>query len=273
VGFVCGSKIVIRSEISAPSHHKMRLDGKVIIVTGAARGIGRAYALALAKEGAKVVVSDILADGANSTVSEIEKAGGSALAVIADVSKESDTKRLAEETANKYGRIDVLVNNAAKNTELKWGSFHEISVDLWDQVMAVNLRGPWLCIKSVFPYMKQQGGGKIVNISSGTFFLGTPGFAHYVAAKAGVIGLTRGLSRELGQYNITINAIAPGLTVTEVNTDVFTPAHLAEVNKAKALHRDQVPGDLVGTMLFLCSSDSDFMTGQTLVVDGGRHMH
>lgn len=251
----------------------MRLEGKTIIVTGAARGIGKTYAHALASEGANVVVSDILADGANSTVSEIQKGGGKAIAVVGDISKESDTTRIAKESTEKFGRIDVLVNNAAKNTDLKWGPFNEITADDWDKVMAVNLKGTFLCIKSVFPYMKQQGSGKIVNISSGTFFLGTPGLAHYVASKAGVIGLTKALSRELGQHNITINAVAPGLTITEVNADVFSPTHMAEVRKAKALQRDQFPNDLVGTMLFLCSSDSDFMTGQTLVVDGGRFLH
>ncbi|MGH2638421.1 MAG: SDR family NAD(P)-dependent oxidoreductase [Rhabdochlamydiaceae bacterium] len=258
--------------IYSPSY-QMRLEGKVIIVTGAARGIGKAYALALAKEGANIVVSDIIADGANSTVSEIQKTGGKAVAVIGDISRENDTNRIAEESAKKFGRIDVLINNAARNTDLKWGPFYEINVEEWGKVMAVNLRGTWLCIKAVFPYMKAQSGGKIINISSGTFFLGTPGLAHYVASKAGVIGLTRALSKELGQYNITINAIAPGLTITEVNADVFTPTYLVETRKSKALQRDQYPSDLVGTMLYLCSPDSDFMTGQTLVVDGGRHMH
>lgn len=251
----------------------MRLDRKVIVVTGAARGIGRIYALALAKEGARVVASDILAEGANETVSEIKKAGGEAISVIADISKEDDTNRLAEETVKAFGRIDGLVNNAAKNTELKWGPFNEIKVEEWDKVMAVNLRGTWLCIKSVFPFMKQQGGGKIVNITSGTYFLGTPGFAHYISSKAGVIGLTRALSKELGQHNININAIAPGLTVTEVNTSVFTPEYLGQVRKMKAFQRDQFPNDLVGTVVFLLSPDSDFMTGQTLVVDGGRHLN
>jgi NAD(P)-dependent dehydrogenase (short-subunit alcohol dehydrogenase family) len=251
----------------------MRLEGKVIIVTGAARGIGRVYAQALAKEGASVVVSDILAEGANDTASEIQKSGGRATAVIGDISKESDTNRIADETFKKFGRIDGLVNNAARNTDLKWEPFYEIKVEDWDKVMAVNLRGTWLCIKSVFPFMKKQGSGKIVNIASGTFFLGTPGFAHYISSKAGVIGLTRALSKELGQHNITINAIAPGLTVTEVNTSVFTPEYLGQVRKMKALQRDQFPEDLVGTVVFLLSSDSDFMTGQTLLVDGGRHMH
>jgi NAD(P)-dependent dehydrogenase (short-subunit alcohol dehydrogenase family) len=251
----------------------MRLEGKVVIVTGAARGIGRVYAQALAKEGASVVASDILSEGANETASDIMKMGGKAIPIIADISRENDTNRIAEETIKKFGRIDGLVNNAARNTDLKWGPFDEIKVEDWDKVMAVNLRGTWLCIKSVFPYMKKQGGGKIVNIASGTFFLGTPGFAHYIASKAGVIGLTRALSKELGQHNININAIAPGLTVTEVNTSVFTPEYLGQVRKMKALQRDQFPNDLVGTLLFLLSPDSDFMTGQTLVVDGGRHLN
>ncbi|MGH2639003.1 MAG: SDR family NAD(P)-dependent oxidoreductase [Rhabdochlamydiaceae bacterium] len=252
----------------------MRLEGKVIIVTGAARGIGKAYALALAKEGASIVVSDIMSEGASSTASEIQKAGGKALAVNGDISREDDTNRLAEESVKKFGRIDVLVNNAGKYAGLKRRPFHEIDVEEWDQVLAVNLRGTWLCTKAVFPYMKAQSGGKIINISSGTFFAGVTGFAHYVASKGAVVGLTRALSRELGQYNITINAIAPGFTITEANADVNKDAaYVGAMIKSRALQRDQYPSDLVGTMIYLCSSDSDFMTGQTLVVDGGRSMH
>lgn len=252
----------------------MRLDGKVIIVTGAARGIGKVYALGLAKEGANVVVSDILSDGANSTASEIQKMGCSAIAVPCDITKEADTKNLAEETAKKFGRIDVLVNNAGRYAGLRRRPFYEIDVEEWDQVMAANVRGTWLCIKAVFPYMSKQRQGKIVNISSGTFFAGVPNLAHYVTSKGAVVGLTRAISRELGQYNITINAIAPGLTITEANTDVNQdPKYRSDQLKSRSLQRDEYPSDLVGTMIYLCSSDSDFMTGQTLIVDGGRTMH
>lgn len=250
----------------------MRLEGKVIIVTGSARGLGKAYALALAKEGATIVVSDILSEEANQTVDEIRRLGGIGVAVRTDVSLESDTTRLAEETVRNFGRIDCLINNAA--IFFKGRPFFEIDSAEWDKVLAVNLRGPWLCIKAVFPYMKQQLKGKIVNISSGTFFVGVPGQAHYIASKGGIVGLTRALCRELGEYNITINAIAPGYTMTEAAEAMYPdPGHEVAMKQARALKRNQHPDDLVGTVVYLCSGDSDFLTGQTILVDGGRIMH
>lgn len=252
----------------------MRLKDKVVIVTGGARGIGKAYAVALSKEGAKVVVSDILPDGANSTADEIRKSGGVALAVTGDVSKESDANRLAAETFKEFTRIDVLINNAGLYAGLKRQSFFEIAVEEWDKVMSVNVKGTWLCTKAVFPYMREQKSGKIINISSGTFFNGTPMFAHYVTSKGAVVGFTRAICRELGQHNITINVVAPGFTITEANADVMKDQqYITQMIKSRALQRDQFPADLTGTVLFLCSSESDFMTGQTLVVDGGRSMH
>ncbi|MGI0090169.1 MAG: SDR family NAD(P)-dependent oxidoreductase [Nitrososphaerales archaeon] len=252
---------------------KMRLKDKVVIVTGSRRGLGKAYALALAKEGASVVVTDIVTEGLDEAVAEIEKQGGKAVAVKVDVSSEADTKRLAEETVKKFGRIDVLVNNAAYFSALKRRPFFEIDVEEWDKVLSVNLRGVWLCTKAVFPYMKSQSSGKIVNISSGTFFNGSPGFAHYVSAKGGVIGLTRALSRELGQYNITVNSLAPGYTVTEATISMDNEEYRSRALEPRTIKRNEVPSDLVGPMLFLCSEESDFMTGQTILVDGGRGMH
>ena len=252
----------------------MRLDGKVVIVTGAARGIGKDYAHALAKEGASLVLSDVLEDGVRETASEIEKLGGKAVALKSDVSVESNTNKLAQVASDSFGRIDVLVNNAALYGGLKRRPFYEIDVDEWDKVQAINVKGTWLCIKSVFPFMKKQGKGKIVNISSGTFFAGSPGLAHYVTSKGAVIGLTRGISRELGQFNITINAIAPGYTLTDATLKINPDRNYSvEMANSRALKRDQFPKDLLGTLIFLCSDDSDFMTGQTLLVDGGRSMH
>lgn len=252
----------------------MRLEGSVVIITGAARGIGKAYALALAKEGASVVISDIVSDGANATASEIRKSGGKALAVSGDVSNEADANRLAAETFKEFKRIDVLINNAGLYAGLKRRPFFEIDVQEWDKVMAVNVKGTWLCTKAVFPYMRDQKKGKIINISSGTFFNGAPNFAHYVSSKGAVVGFTRAICRELGQYNITINAIAPGFTKTEANTDAQNDQqYMSQMLKSRSLQRDQYPADITGTVLFLCSSDSDFMSGQTLIVDGGRTMH
>ncbi|MDA4129599.1 MAG: SDR family oxidoreductase [Thaumarchaeota archaeon] len=161
----------------------MRLKDKVVIVTGGARGIGKVYALELAKEGADVVVSDILGEGAKETASQIQKAGGTALGIQTDITQEHETNNLADETVRAFGRIDVLVNNAGLYAGLKRRPFYEIDVDEWDHVMAVNLRGTFLCTKAVFPQMRKQNKGKIVNISSGAFFAGTPGFAHYVSSK------------------------------------------------------------------------------------------
>ena len=251
----------------------MRLENKVIIITGSARGIGKAYARALANEGASVVISDILEKESEETVSEIQSSGGKAISIPCNVSSEKDTSVLAEETAKRLGRIDVLINNAGILVAEK-KPFYEIGVEEWDKLMSVNLRGTWLCTKSVFPYMKKQGRGKIVNIASATFYTGTPNQAHYVTSKGGVIGMTRALSRELGKYNITMNSISPGYTLTEAargpNPNLKYEAAIVET---RSLKRDEQPGDLLGTMLFLCSKDSDFITGQNIVVDGGRALN
>ena len=251
----------------------MRLSDKTAIVTGSRRGLGKAYATALAKEGANVVVSDVFTEGLVETAKEIEAAGGKALAMKADVTSEADTQRLVDETVKRFGKVDVLVNNAAYFSALKRRPFFEIGVEEWDKVIAVNLRGVWLCARAVFPHMKRQGKGKIVYISSGTFFNGSQGMAHYVASKGGVIGLTRVLSKELGQYNITANALAPGYTVTEGTLSMDDDQYRARAIEARSLKRNEVPSDLLGAMMFLCSADSDFMTGQTIVVDGGRILH
>lgn len=251
----------------------MRLEGKVIIVTGSGRGLGRSYAMALAKEGAKVVVADILGEQVKETANEIQKAGGEALAIKTDVSSEQDVENLAKTTVEKFGKIDVFINNAAMLAP-KRKPFHEISVEEWDRLFSVNVRGTWLCTKAVFPYMKEQRAGKIVNVASGTFFAGVPQEAHYVSSKGGVIGFTRATCRELGQYNITINAIAPGLVLTEaVKAGMPENKHEDSTIAARSLKRAETPDDLVGTIIFLSSSDSDFMTGQTILVDGGRAMN
>jgi len=249
----------------------MRLTDKTIIVTGGSLGIGRAYALGLAAEGARVVVADI-ADP-QPTVKEIETGGGQALGIWCDVSREEDTLRLASETLRAYGRIDVLVNNAAVYGTLKRRSFMEIPVEEWDRVMAVNLRGLFLCARAVVPAMTAQGKGKIVNIASSTFFKGVPHFIHYTTSKGGVVGFTRSLARELGDAGIRVNAVAPGFTLSGEN-EKNASAEQKEANvRMRMLKRAQVPEDLVGTVVFLASDDSDFITGQTIAVDGGSVVH
>ena len=249
----------------------MRLKDKVVIVTGGARGIGRAYGLAVAAEGAKVVVADV-ADG-KPALKEIEGLGAQALVVECDVSREADTLRLATETLAQFGRIDVLVNNAALYGSLKRRPFMEIPIEEWDRVMAVNLRGLFLCARAVFPAMKAQGKGKIINIASGTFFKGVPHYIHYTTSKGGVVGFTRSLARELGDFGIRVNAIAPGFTLSGENEKNMPEAGREANVRMRMLKRAEVPGDVVGTLVFLASDDSDFITGQTIVVDGSGVVH
>ncbi|PYM91397.1 MAG: dehydrogenase [Candidatus Rokuibacteriota bacterium] len=249
----------------------MRLKDTVVIVTGGARGIGRAYGLAVAAEGAKVVVADV-ADG-KPALKEIEGLGAQALVVECDVSSEPDTLRLATETLARFGRIDVLVNNAALYGPLKRRPFMEIPIEEWDRVMAVNLRGLFLCARAVFPAMKAQGKGKIINIASGTFFKGVPHYIHYTTSKGGVVGFTRSLARELGDFGIRVNAIAPGFTLSGENEKNMPEAGREANVRSRMLKRAEVPGDVVGTLVFLASDDSDFITGQTIVVDGGSTVH
>ena len=249
----------------------MRLNDRVIIVTGGAKGIGRAYCLGAAGEGARVVVADI-AD-TTPTAKDVEARGAQALGVECDVAREADTQRLATETLARFGRIDVLVNNAALYGTLQRRPFMEIPVEEWDRVMAVNLRGLFLCARAVFPAMKTQGKGKIINIASSTFFKGVPDYIHYTTSKGGVVGFTRSLARELGPFGIRVNAIAPGFTLSGENEKNISDERKRGNIEARMLKRAEVPEDIVGTMLFLASDDSDFITGQTLLVDGGGSVH
>jgi NAD(P)-dependent dehydrogenase (short-subunit alcohol dehydrogenase family) len=247
----------------------VRLSDRVAIVTGGARHIGAAYCRKLASEGAAVIVADIL-DG-EAVANEIRAAGGKALGLKVDVSSEADTHRMAEEAVKAFGRIDILVNNAAIFINIQRHPFYEITAAEWDRVSAVNIKGPFLCAKAVFPQMKQQKSGKIINISSSTAYWGTPNFLHYVASKAALIGMTRSLAQETGEFGICVNAIAPGLVEHEGQN---APKALTELQlKQRSIKRLQTPDDLIGTLVFLCSSDSDFMTGQTIVVDGGSVFH
>jgi len=251
----------------------MRLKDKVGIVTGAAQGIGRAIAVRLAEEGAAVVIADIL--DSTGVQQAIEKKGGKALALRTDVSDEQSVVEMANETARLFGRIDILINNAAIFSTITRKPFYALTKKEWDDVIRVNLTGVFLCCKAVYPHMKRNGKGKIVNIASGTVFEGLPDRVHYISSKAGVIGLTRAVARDAGNDWICVNAVAPGHTITEdeeqklAGKQDFVQSTLA----ARCLKRLERPEDLLGTIIFLCSEDSDFMTGQTLVVDGGRVMH
>lgn len=249
----------------------MRLDGKVVIVTGAARGLGKAFSLRLAREGAKITAADIL-DVAD-TVAGIEAQSGMALGLKVDISREEDTLRMAEETVTRFGSIDVLINNAAMFSSIVMKPFYEIDAQEWDRLMQVNVKGAWLCVKAVFPQMKKQGKGNIINVSSGSIFSGTPGMLHYLASKAAIVGLTRGLATELGDYGIRANALAPGYTPTEAGRLVMPEERQMRSYQHRCLKRVEQPEDLVGAIVFLASDESDFVTGQTLLVDGGASLH
>jgi NAD(P)-dependent dehydrogenase (short-subunit alcohol dehydrogenase family) len=250
-----------------------RLAGRTAIVTGGAKGIGRHYSLALAAEGAQVMIADI-ADGTAVAAEIAGKHGANSVAsAIADVSDESSVKALVAATMERFGKIDVLVNNAALFVPLQETKCTEIDAELWDRVMAVNLRGPFLMMKHVAPHMIAQGYGKIINIGSGTAFRGIPWMLHYVTSKGGVMAFTRALARELGEHGIRVNTLAPGFTLSDTVVRE-NPGHVATARDravaSRSLQRDEHPQDLLGALIFLASADSDFITGQTLAVDGGN---
>jgi NAD(P)-dependent dehydrogenase (short-subunit alcohol dehydrogenase family) len=250
-----------------------RLAGRTAIVTGGAKGIGRHYSQALAAEGARVMIADI-ADG-RELAAEIAATHGanSVTSTVADVSDETAVKALVGETIARFGKIDVLVNNAALYAPLQETKCTEIEAELWDKVMAVNLRGPFLMVKHVAPHMTAQGYGKIINIGSGTAFRGIPWMLHYVTTKGGIMAMTRALARELGEHGIRVNTLAPGFTLSDTVVSE-NPGHVETARdravQSRSLRRDEHPQDLLGALVFLASADSDFITGQTIAVDGGN---
>jgi NAD(P)-dependent dehydrogenase (short-subunit alcohol dehydrogenase family) len=250
----------------------MRLKDKVAIVTGGARGIGTAFCEGLAAAGAKVVVSDVL-DG--SPVAErITETQKRAIYVRTDVTSKKSVESLVSDTLREFGTVDILVNNAGLFADLHHKPFLEIDEEEWDRVMAVNVRGTFQCAKAVAPVMIENKKGRIVNIASGTAFKGTPNLLHYVTSKGAVVSMTRSLARELGPHNVCVNAIAPGLTMSEkvkVNPEWTGKASAAGI-AARAIQREQLPADLLSTLIYLCSDDSNFVTGQTISVDGGALM-
>jgi NAD(P)-dependent dehydrogenase (short-subunit alcohol dehydrogenase family) len=253
----------------------MRLRGKVAIVTGAAQGIGAAFAAGFAKEGARVVIADIL-DG-NEVAEAIQKSGGEAMFLRTDVAKQNECDALAKAALDRFGSIDILVNNAAVFGDLVTGTLMEISDEEWRRVMDVNAGGPFRCTKAVFPYMKDRG-GKIVNVASAIIFEGMPGLPHYVASKGAVMAFTRCMARELGGFNINVNAIAPGFTHSAAGEKVarktMVDVSIEDVQMPmRSLKRATYPEDLVGTAVFLASEESRNVTGQLIVVDCGLSFH
>ncbi|MGC1349137.1 MAG: SDR family oxidoreductase [Xanthobacteraceae bacterium] len=250
-----------------------RLDGRVAIVTGGARGIGQHYARALAAEGARLMIADI-ADGKDVAASLAREHGANSVAsAVTDVSEETAVKALVAETMERFGKIDILVNNAALFAPLRETKCTEIDTAVWDKVMAINLRGPFLMVKHVVPHMSARGYGKIINIGSGSIFHGIPWMLHYVTSKGGIMAMTRVLALELGEHGIRVNTLSPGLTMSETLM-AENPGHIAtardKVLASRSLKRDAHPQDLLGALIFLAGAESDFMTGQNVLVDGGN---
>jgi len=249
-----------------------QLDGKVAIVTGGAQGIGRHYARGLAAEGARVAIGDIV--DCTPAVQEIAAKHGanSCLGLKLDVSDEASVRSFVAQVAGQFGRVDILVNNAALCAALRPVPTTDLDVELWDRVMAVNARGPFLMVKHVLPHMKAQGYGKIINISTGMALRGVPGMLHYATSKGAVLSITRCLSREVGPWGIRVNTVAPGLTLSDTvmkEQPEFLEKVRGPMQQSRCIPRDERPEDIVGTVVFLSSPASDFVTGQTILVDGG----
>ncbi|MFM9920020.1 SDR family NAD(P)-dependent oxidoreductase [Lacisediminihabitans sp. H27-G8] len=241
---------------------------RTVLVTGAAGGLGRAFALAFAGQGSRVVVADVNLEGAAETAALIESAGGRALAIAVDVTSLQSVSTMATAAAEfGGGHLEVIVNNAAIYATITRSPFTEIDPAEWDRVMAVNLKGPWLVTRACSPHLSE--GARVINLSSATVMSGSAHWAHYVASKGGVIALTRVLAKELGARSITVNAIAPGFTLTEASYGLMEDAESYGVDRG-AIRRSSEPDDIVGTALFLAGPDSAYITGQTIVVDGGR---
>jgi NAD(P)-dependent dehydrogenase (short-subunit alcohol dehydrogenase family) len=251
-----------------PNHEL--LSGRTIIVTGAATGIGQAFAVGAAAQGANVVVADM--NAADETVAAVQAAGGQALAVRVDVADNNSVLAMAGAALRRFGRIDGLVNNAAYFREVKLTPFEELDPAQWDRIFAVNVKGVWQCCKAVMPAMREQKSGSIVNIASVVAVAGQPGYLHYVATKGAVLAMTKGLAKECGPHNVRANVIAPGFVITDATRN--RPIEWQQsFLKARAISREQRPDDLVGTALYLLSDLAGFVSGQTIVVDGGHIMY
>jgi 3-oxoacyl-[acyl-carrier protein] reductase len=252
----------------------MNIEGKVVVVTGAARGIGQEYARYLGGAGARVVVCDI--NDCSNTLKLVETQGGTAVATKLDVASAASALGMAQVALDAFGRIDALINNAALFGGLRGGRFDAISESDWDAAMAINVKGIWNCCKAVVPAMRQNGGGSIVNIASLAATYGMPYGLHYTTSKAAVIGLTRGLARELGRENVRVNAVAPSVVLTDATREFFgekADKAIETIRMGQSIARNLLPGDLCGTIHWLVSDASQLVTGQTIAVDGGTVMH
>src|ERR1700691_818345 len=254
-------------------NERFDFSGRSVLVTGGGKGIGKVYVEEFAKAGARVAAADIDVEAAKGVAESLTKANLETIGLGVDIADERSTKAMIAAALERYGAIDVLINNASLMSVLPRRSWLEIPVEEWDRVMAVNLRGMFLSCRAAFPAMKAQQRGKIVNISSSRVWEGAPNRLHYTTSKAGVICFTRALAREVGEFGITVNALTPGITQSETQVASSSGNYLATRIAGRAIERVQVPADLVGAVMFLAAPASDFMTGQTINVDGGKSMH
>jgi len=254
----------------------MKLKDKVAIITGGGQGIGRIFALRFAEEGANVVIADINLDNAQKVAREIETMGKRAIPLFTDVSKEESTIEMAKITFDRFGQLDILVNNAAYYYGLKRIPWNSWSIDDWNKLWSVNVVGVWQCVKATVPYMTKQGRGKIINITSSVVYTGQTMVLPYNCSKGAVAAMTRALAKELGQYNINVNSIAPGFTLTDASNTAYSAEEIEQrkenIRNSRIIKRDEQPNDLAGTAVFLASDDSDFITGTSIPVNGGEVM-
>jgi NAD(P)-dependent dehydrogenase (short-subunit alcohol dehydrogenase family) len=242
---------------------------KVVVITGAGQGIGRSFAKTFASAGARVVIAERNMDNARAVERDIAAGNGHAKVFETDVADEDSVKRLGASVEAAYGRADVLINNAAIFSTLAMRPFDEIPLAEWEQVLRVNVTGPFLCARAMLPLMRKNKWGRIINMASGAVTLGRPNYLHYIASKSALAGMTHSMARELGADGITVNAVLPGATYTEIPRQTVTPEQKQRIVAMQSIPRPQVPEDLLGVVLFLASDASAFMTGQELTVDGG----
>jgi 3-oxoacyl-[acyl-carrier protein] reductase len=245
------------------------LKGRLAVITGAGQGIGRVFAKALAMAGATIIIAEKNETKGSAVAAEVRALGGEADSIVTDVASEASIAQLFEEIDRRHGRADILINNAAIFSTLEMKPFEEISLTEWNSVLQVNLTGPFLCARAAVPRMRKAGFGRIVNMGSGAVALGRPNYLHYIATKSALVGMTSSMARELGSTGITVNAILPGATFTEIERKTVTPAQKTAIVGMQCIPRPQVPEDLVATLLYLTGPASSFVTGQAINVDGG----